>query len=243
MKWRMKFALALLTLSATVYLVHYLIFVDVEHLLKYGLHELAFVPVEVLLVSMILHGLLERREKRATLEKMNMVIGTFFTEMGTETLARIAEFDTDEPALPQRYVPAPSWGDTDYSAAIKAVQSITAGVDAGSQDLDSLNSYFIENRDFMMRLLENPNLLEHDSFTDLLWALVHLAEELRRRQMLTDLPDSDLEHLSGDIRRVYAALLAAWLEYLNHLRGRYPYLYSLALRTNPFDPHADPVVG
>lgn len=242
-KWRLTFAFSLVAASAAVYMLHYQIFHDLKHLLKYGLHELAFVPLEVLLVSMILHGLLERRERTHKLQKMNMIIGTFFVEMGTDALGMIAAFDTDEPALPGRYNPTPDWTDKEYAQAIKAVRGISSGIDAGSADLEALNGYFAENRDFMMRMLENPNLLEHDTFTDLLWALIHLAEELRRRQMLSDLPASDLEHLSGDIQRVYATLLAQWLEYLNHLRLRYPYLYSLALRTNPFDPNADPVVG
>jgi len=30
----------------------------------------------------------------------------------------------------------------------------------------------------LLGLLGNPNLLEHDSFTDLLWAVFHLMEEL-----------------------------------------------------------------
>lgn len=243
MKWRLRFALGLLAASAATYAFHYAIFHDVKHLLKYGLHELAFVPIEVLLVTMVLHGVLERRERRHTLEKMNMVIGTFFVEVGTDILGLLAAFDTDEPALPSRYNPAPGWEDRQYAEATKAVLSVAGGIDATASDLEELNAYLIANRGFLLRMLENPNLLEHDSFTDLLWALIHLAEELRRRQMLTTLPASDLEHLSGDIQRVYAALLAQWLEYLNHLRKRYPYLYSLALRTNPFDPNADPVVG
>lgn len=241
--WMPTFVLSLIALSAAVYFIHYLVFSDLEHLLKYGLHELAFVPVEVLLVSLILHRLLERREKRERLEKLNMVIGTFFVEMGSDALSLIAAFDTDDPALPERYSPRASWTEKEYAAAIAAVHSVSGGVDARQGDLVALNDYLKQNREFMMRMLENPNLFEHDEFTDLLWALVHLSEELSRRPSLADLPDSDLLHLSGDIERAYGYLLARWLHYLEDLRTRYPYLYSLAIRTNPFDPNASPIVG
>jgi hypothetical protein len=34
-----------------------------------------------------------------------------------------------------------------------------------------------------------------------------------------------------------------WLDYLRYLKTNYPYLFSLAIRTNPFDEKASPVVG
>jgi len=89
-----------------------------------------------------------------------------------------------------------------------------------------------------MYLLGNPNLLEHESFTDLLWAVFHLAEELGSRDSVSSLSYSDREHLAGDIRRVNALLSLEWLAYMQHLEEDYPYLFSLAVRTNPFDPDA-----
>jgi hypothetical protein len=90
----------------------------------------------------------------------------------------------------------------------------------------------------MLGLLENPNLLEHDDFTELLWSVFHLIEELEYRTDLTKLPESDLDHLSVDIKRAYIHLLRQWLAYIQHLKNDYPYLFSLAARTNPLDPDA-----
>ena len=86
-------------------------------------------------------------------------------------------------------------------------------------------------------------MLEHESFTDLLWAVFHLTEELDNRKDVTQLPDSDYDHLSGDIKRAYSLLISAWLAYMGHLKTDYPYLFSLAVRTNPFDPQASPEVS
>ena len=90
----------------------------------------------------------------------------------------------------------------------------------------------------MLNLLENPNLLEHESFTNLLWAVFHLTDELVHRSDLKKLPDSDYQHLAGDIKRAYHQLLIQWLDYMKHLKHDYPYLFSLAMRTNPFDANA-----
>jgi len=48
------------------------------------------------------------------------------------------------------------------------------------------------------------------------------------------LPESDLLHLANDVKRVYGLLTRQWLDYLLHLKVQYPYLFSLALRTNPY---------
>jgi hypothetical protein len=91
-------------------------------------------------------------------------------------------------------------------------------------------------------LLENPTLLEHEAFTELLQAVFHLTEELSYREDVLNLPDTDKEHLSGDIKRAYSMLVRQWLHYMKYLKYNYPYLFSLALRTNPFDRESSPIV-
>jgi hypothetical protein len=115
-------------------------------------------------------------------------------------------------------------------------------IDIDQVDWPALKEFLMPKRDFLLRLLENPNLLEHESFTGLLWPVFHLAEELEARNSLQDLPDTDHEHLCGDVTRVYSLLAMQWLDYLEHLRTSYPYLFSLSLRTNPFDRSATATV-
>jgi hypothetical protein len=110
--------------------------------------------------------------------------------------------------------------------------------DSKRGDLVGLKNFLLEKRQFLLNLLENPNLLEHESFTNLLWAVFHLTEELAHRKDLDKLPDKDYEHLAGDIKRAYSSLIIEWLAYMKHLKTAYPYLFSLAVRTNPFDAQA-----
>lgn len=111
-------------------------------------------------------------------------------------------------------------------------------VDSRSVNLYSLRDILVRNRDFLVRLLENPLLLEHAIFTDLLWAVFHLTEELESRRSLEGLPPADMDHLAGDMGRAYGLLAQEWLDYMMHLKANYPYLFSLAMRLNPFDPDA-----
>ena len=116
------------------------------------------------------------------------------------------------------------------------------GLEADRAKLEELQAFLVGKRGFLLRLLENPNLLEHESFTNLLWAVFHLADELGHREEIGRVPDTDHEHMLGDITRAYELLAAEWLSYMRHLQANYPYLFSLAMRTNPFDPHASPEV-
>jgi len=93
-----------------------------------------------------------------------------------------------------------------------------------------------------LRLMENQNLLEHESFTDLLRAVLHLKEELLCREDLDNLPDTDYTHMAGDIKRAYSMLVPQWLDYMRYLNKNYPYLFSLAVRMNPFNTQRSPVV-
>jgi len=108
--------------------------------------------------------------------------------------------------------------------------------------LNQVRDFLLSKKEFLLTLLENLNLLEHETFTDLLWAVFHLTEELKLRDILKDLPDGDYEHLCGDVARVYTLSIREWLAYMKHLKRDYPYLYSLAVRTNPFNPEASPII-
>jgi hypothetical protein len=57
--------------------------------------------------------------------------------------------------------------------------------------------------------LENPNLLEHESFTDLLRAVFHMTEEFDKRAAmeLNEPSDADRSHIINDIKRSYVLLV------------------------------------
>ncbi|MBD3426661.1 MAG: hypothetical protein GF409_05475 [Candidatus Omnitrophica bacterium] len=232
--WRVGMALALIALSAALYYTHFRIFHDAHHIFIYLLGDIAFVPVEVLLVTLIIHHLLEKREKRHLLNKMNMLIGTFFSDVGTDLLRIFSGFDRDSEALKKALRPDSEWTHGDFDSAKKLVSQHGFSLSVNAGELVEVRDLLSGKRNLLMNLLANPNLLEHDSFTDLLWAVFHLAEELQHRDDLAEVPETDLEHLAGDVERAYGQLLYEWIDYMRHLSKSYPYLFSLAMRTNPF---------
>jgi hypothetical protein len=243
LNWPIILGLSLIALSALFYLVHYAIFKDAHHIFIYMVGDIAFVPIEVLLVTLIIHRLLSVREKRSMLKKLNMVIGAFFSEVGTRLLKSFYDFDTQADSIRQDLIVKKEWSAKEFSRALKHLQNYDYIVNSKRGDLGDLKKFLIGKRDFLLGLLENPNLLEHESFTELLWAVFHLTEELACREDVKRLIDTDYDHISGDIKRAYVLLISEWFTYMKHLQTAYPYLFSLAIRTNPFDPDASPEVA
>lgn len=226
----------LILLSGALYIIHYVIFKDSHHIFIYLLGDIAFVPIEVLLVTLVIDQLLKGREQRSLLNKLNMVIGVFFTEVGTPLLRHFSAFDTDLGRLKEKLKLDYNWSTKHFTEVKRYLKHMEHEVDSTHGSLGLLKGFLLEKRTFLLMLLENPNLLEHESFTELLWAVTHVSEELMNREDVYNLPVADYKHLSGDIKRAYVLLITEWLSYLHHLRQRYPYLYSLAVRTNPFNP-------
>lgn len=243
LNWRVLLGCSLMALSAFFYLIHYAIFRDAHHIFLYLIGDIAFVFVQVLMVTLIIDQLLSVREKRAMLNKMNMVIGAFFSEVGTQLLKSFSDFASHEDQIKKDLFENNDWSNKTFSNINKHLKGYDYRVESQKGDLEGLKNFLLEKRDFLLGLLENPNLLEHESFTELLWAVFHLTEELAFRPGLKQLPETDYGHLSGDIKRAYVLLISEWLAYMKHLRDNYPYLFSLAARMNPFNPHASPIVS
>lgn len=230
--------LLMLLLSLFLYGLDYLLFGQVRDIGFGFLGNLAFLPIYVLFVTFMIERILKEREKDALRLKMNMVIGVFFSEVGTPFLKDGFSFLVDKEGLAARVKITPQWSDADFRELARFLDSGDMKMESRLCSMDCLKGFLVARRNFMLGLLENPNLLEHDGFTELLWAVFHLLEELQARERLTGLHEADLDHLSGDIRRAYTHLLKQWVSYLQHLKSDYPYLFSLAVRNNPLNPEA-----
>jgi hypothetical protein len=236
--WQVVLGIVLIMLSALVYYVHFLIFRDARHIFIYLIGDIGFVFLEVLLVTLVIHNLLLYREKQALFKKMNMVIGAFFSEVGRALIKHCIAFDSEGCAISDKLIVRSEWAKAEFRHLQEELKSYDCKIDYKKGDLRGLKDLLVNKRNFMLGLLENQNLLEHESFTDLLWAVFHLSEELEGRPDLKNLTPVDYEHLSGDLKRVYRLIVAQWGLYMEHLKLNYPYLFSLAMRTNPFDARA-----
>lgn len=243
LSWEVKLGISLIVFSMVVYVLKFIALGDPNNTYNYVFNALGFLPINVLLVTLILNKLLTIRSKRERHEKLNMVIGTFFSEVGTELLDRFSNQDPWLDKLRERLVVKEDIPDKEFRSIMNELTIYDYQVKALESELKTLHQQLAGKRDFLLRLLENPVLLEHESFSELLRAVFHLTEELDWRKNYHSLPESDLRHIESDINRAYKHLVIQWLSYLQYLNKNYPYLFSLAMRTNPFDETSSPIVS
>lgn len=70
-------ACILLSISIAIYVIHYLIFHDLNHIFIYMVGHLAFLPLEVLIVGIVVERILSKRELE---EKLPIPLFTLFED-------------------------------------------------------------------------------------------------------------------------------------------------------------------
>lgn len=239
-KWQIVLGVVLIAASVILFAIQIRIFHSTRDTFFYLFQDLAFIPIQVLLVTLILNQMLNVREKLMMLNKLNMVIGTFFSEVGVTLLKSFADVDQNTEKIREELLVNGEWSDRHFAAVARRVRVYDYQIHTTRSELERLRAFLSEKRGFLLGLLENANLLEHETFTELLWAVFHLSEELAVRDDFQNLTEADGSHLAGDIKRAYAILIVEWLAYMRHLKQDYPYLFSFAVRMNPFDLNASP---
>lgn len=238
-----KFILILVVLSAILYCVHFLIFRDFHHLALFALEDLAFVPIDVIFVSLILNRVLKSNEKKKKVSKLYMIIEIFFSVIGSELLREFATHDLRLKQVQSDLIITPDWKEKEFKQFMNVKKKYEPDMVYNCDNMLKIKSMLDDCRPHLLRLLENQALLEHETFTELLMAVFHLAEELRLRDDLCNLSKIDQAHIVSDAKRAYILLGIEWIDYINHMRVHYPYLYSLAIRVNPFVKSRDISLG
>ncbi|MGL4772727.1 MAG: hypothetical protein ACRC2K_04090 [Clostridium sp.] len=227
----------LITLSLLLHYVHYLLFKDAHHTLIFLVADIAFIPMEVFFTTLIIDRLLEKREKSHFVEKVNMLIGVFFTDLGTSMLAELVKGDTNLSELINANICTKKWDDISCNELQGKLLKHDFKIDINKVDIDKVRNTLAINRDLITNLIMNENVHEHEGFTDALMSLLHLREEMETR-CCHKLEAFELEHIAGDMADAYMNLSIEWCQYMNYLSKNYPKLFVKALINNPFDKRA-----
>lgn len=154
LSWETRLALVLVFISVLIYGLKYLILGQAEGTYVFILNALGFLPINVLLVTLVLNKLMNVRAKRDKLEKLNMVIGTFFSEVGLELLKRMAASDDEIQQIREHLVVNANWQDTDFSTVHSLLSEHPRRIAVARLDLEELRQFLYAKRDFMLRLLK-----------------------------------------------------------------------------------------
>ena len=229
-RWIILLFLAISLLLYSSY--YYFISGDFAYIFDNFILKLAFLPIYVLFTTLLLDGLLTLRESKINNRKKNMIIGVFFTEVGKRLLVLLSVYCNNIPELNKQLIVTDKWTSQDYQEAKELIKNTDFKIGIHCS-IDEVHEFLLAKREFMIQLLQNPNILEDESFTNLLLASFHLSEELVHRTAQGELRETDIHHLAIDVKRIYGQLIYEWLNYLEHLSKNYPFLFSIEARINP----------
>lgn len=224
-KYYIVVSLILVGLSAIMFLIHYLVFGQAVNTAYYSLMNLCFIPVNSLVVTLILERLIDYKAKQERMEKLSMLIGLFFTEVGYKLMHLIIKADKGGKNSITSF--------NNLDEVKNQVEKHNYNINIEDIDLDRIMDILLNNSNLLVNLISNENITEHEIFTDLLMSVIHLRDEIvfykndKNNQL-------DISHLKKDILRVYKNIAMQWVDYLKYLNKSYPFLYDNAIRLNPF---------
>ena len=238
-------AAALVAVSVAIYAAQLAIFGDPKNTGFYILQDFAFLPISVLVVTLVLERLSSLGTAASGSRNSRMLIGTFFSWTGYHLLNRLALMDQSLPALRvliarrARVVRCglrpgpighgrPHLGDPRDARGPRRAQAVPARPgrvhDPAPREPDGPGA----------RVLHRAGL----------WAVFRLirhssSSARRSRACRRAISPTSRPTVTGSTDR----LLIESIDHLRYLRKHYPYLYSLAVRMNPSNPGSSPVVG
>ena len=227
--------LLLLLLSFFIYYLQIYIFNNTEQTLFYLFQDLAFLPISVILISYVLQKYSKNKEKEENFKKLQIVVSAFYSELGTTLIRKISVFDKNLTLFKEKVDLRNEIDSNEKKTKLNQIINFDYDMDIEISDLEDLKSFLTSKKTYITRMFENPNMLEHSRFLEMLWAVFHILDELENREDLNKLPLNDKKHLDNDLKRAYPLLIIEWLEYMYYLNKEYPYLYSLAIRKSPFE--------
>ncbi len=211
LSWKAKFSILMVILIIIIYGSNYLVLDDAEHIISYIWTHLGFIPVDILIVAFLLDEIIERKEKEAMLEKLDMLMSTFFSELGNDLIGQLSavnKYDADTKSLKS----IKNWDEKDFDAKLDELKNASLDFQANiapeerEEFLENLRTLLVGKREFIINLINNPNLLEKEEFTGLINAILHLDEELEHRTDFALVNDADFGHLNGDMQEYTTSL-------------------------------------
>ena len=121
--WKIGLGIILIILSAIVYTIHFIIFRDIHHIFIYLIGDIAFVFINVLLVTLVIDTVLDKRDKKDRLEKLNMLVGVFFSEVGTKLLVHFSDSDPNLEKIKENLVVDVNWSKEKFMELSKNLKS------------------------------------------------------------------------------------------------------------------------
>ena len=229
-----QIVIMLICSSALLYLLHYIIFRDAHHIGIFFLHDLAGMPLEVILVTLFFDRIIDKASEEENQSKLSIIETLFFNESGGHMLQYLTSFDPNSEKLSEIMHVNMSWKSSDYLNARKRLKAYSFHLDVEKVDFFGLHYHLNERHAYYRNILENPALTQSSEFTELVMKIYLMWEELDCRTDLYNLDLTEKHYLGELLTEIYEELVEYWLDNAyNHSIHNRPRLHRL-IETSPF---------
>lgn len=228
-------SLILVAASVFVYSINYLIFHDLNHIFLFMLSDLAFSFLEVIVVGLIIERVLTSREKRSVLYKLNMISGVFFSKVGTNLLGLLLIMFKNRSGICPCLSIGENWGHLEYTNARNVLINLDIKPEYRPSDLQKIKDFLNQHYAFILEIITDPVVLEHEEGVELLWSVSRLSDELNsiivgdKNSLATE------KIVIEEAKMLYRMLAIEWLDYMEFVQHKYPLYYKTLLHTNQFN--------
>ena len=224
----------LICTSAVLYVLHYLIFRDLHHIGIFFLHDLAGMPLEVILVTLFFDKIIEKAHEEENQSKLSIIETLFFNESGGNMLRYLSTFDPNFSLLSDILAVRMDWKSIDYQSAKIHLEDYSFRLDVEKVDFFGLHYHLDERHAYYRNILENPALTQSSEFTEMVMKIYLMWEELDCRTDLYNLDLHEKHYLGELLTEIYQELVEYWLDNAyNHSIHNRPRLHRL-IETSPF---------
>lgn len=221
-------------IAIAIYAIHYIIFGELKATVSGLVLSLAYVPIGVIFNILILDKIFEKSKEIRLERRMNIVIGSFFHEIGNGLMNVIVAGDENIALLNYLCDASVEWEHKDFKKLSEFVEDYECKINIDNIDLNELRAVIENKEDFVLDLIINSNLDEYEGFSEMLMRILHVRDEFDVLFIDGYLTLKDKEHMTNDICNAYKDLLGFRVNYIENLKDYYPLMFTRLMKNSPF---------
>ena len=145
-----RVVIALIAVSAAIYILQIAIFHDESTTAFYLLQDLAFMPVTIAIATLVVGEIINEREKKERLEKTRMLTSSFFTGIGAYLLKEILRM-TDKDAFLTEVVRSGAYQSGTEKEILGRIQNAKLNVHLDGEGYTKTRQLIRENQTFFAK--------------------------------------------------------------------------------------------
>lgn len=224
-----------LVLSSIMYFIHYLFFSNIYETLSSIILSIAYVPIGIIYQTYIINIILEKRDLLTSKKKINIIIGSFYYEVGIDIISILTKGDNNIEAIREYTIIKSDWVEPDFERLKVLLENHYCDLDISKIQIENIYEILDSKDEFILNLMTNVSINDCDDFNELLITMLHLRDEFQGKYYNGELKNCEANYIKKDLCKAYRYLIIQWIDYIKSLKEYYPFLYEKALKSSPFD--------